>query len=227
MLELVTAPDIVRQSLMTLWSGVAGFVPRLVAALVVFLVGWLISVLLGRLAYHVVRALHLDEALKRVGFKNAWERSGFKLDTGVFFYELVKWFFIVVFLMATSNILGLDQVTEFLQTVVLYIPNVLVSAIILLIGLVVAKFLEGTVKASVKAAGLHSGAFLGAITRWSVGIFSLLIAASQLQVADEIIRIVIIGLVAAGSLATGLAFGLGGTKHADDAINKVLHRIEG
>ncbi|HEY4520453.1 MAG TPA: hypothetical protein VJJ72_01475, partial [Candidatus Paceibacterota bacterium] len=161
MFQIVEASDIVRGSLLTLWSGVASFVPNFIAAVIVFLIGWVIAALLGRLAYHIVRALRVDGALTRIGFRQAWEKSGFKLNTPKLFYELVKWFFIIVFLMAATNILRLDEVTEFLRTVVLYIPNVIVAAIILLIGILVAKFLEGLVQASVRAAGLVSSNFLG------------------------------------------------------------------
>lgn len=226
MIQVVSAPDVVRTSLLTLWSGVAGFVPRFVAAIVVFLIGWLIAVLLGKVAWHIVRVLHLDNALSRVGFRQAWERSGFKLNSPEFFGELVKWFFVIVFLMAATNILGLEQVSDFLQTVVFYIPNVIVAAVILLIGILVAKFLEGTVRASVRAAGLASGNFLGSLTKWSVFIFSFLVALVQLQVADDIIRIVIVGLVAASSLAMGLSFGLGSVKHAEELMANLRRRIE-
>ena len=226
MFEVVVASDIVRNSLMTLWGGVALFLPQFVAAVVVFLVGWLIAELLGKLAYHVVKILHVDNALSKVGFRQAWERSGFKLDTPTLFYELVRWFFVVVFLMAATNILGLVQVSEFLRTVVFYLPNVIVAAVILLIGILVAKFLEGIVKASVKAAGLMSANFLGALTKWAVFVFSLLIALAQLKVADDIIKIVITGLIAASALAMGLAFGLGGVKHAEQMIGDLRRRIE-
>ena len=225
MLEVVQASDIVRTSLTTLWSGVAGFVPRFIAALVVFLVGWLIAVLLGKLAYHIVRVLHLDNGLTKVGFRRAWERSGFRLDTPKLFYELVKWFFIVVFLMAATNILNLTQVSDFLQTVVLYLPNVIIAAVILLIGILVANFMEGVVRASVKAAGLASGNFLGTLAKWSISIFSLLIALNQLEVATDIIKILITGLIAAISLALGLSFGLGGAKHADEALSHLKKRV--
>ena len=226
MFEVVVASDIVRNSLLTLWGGVALFLPRFIAAIVVFLVGWLIAELLGKLAYHVVKILHVDNALGRVGFRQAWERSGFKLNTPMLFYELVKWFFVAVFLMAATNILGLGQVSEFLRTVVFYLPNVIVAMVILLIGILVAKFLEGLVKASVKAAGLMSANFLGALTKWAVFTFSLLIALAQLKVADDIIKIVITGLIAAGALAMGLAFGLGGVKHAEQMIVDLRRRIE-
>lgn len=225
MFDGVETSEIVRGSLLTLWSGVAAFIPRFVAALIVFLVGWLIASLLGRLAFYIVRVLHVDSALTRVGFRQAWERSGFKLNTPKLFYELVKWFFVVVFLMAATNILGLNEVTEFLRNVVLYIPNVIVAAIVLLIGILLAKFLEGVVRASVRAAGLVSGNFLGALTKWSVFIFSLLVALAQLKVADDIIKIVIIGFVSAVSLALGLSMGLGGVRHAEEAIGNMKRRI--
>ena len=226
MFEVVAASDIVRNSLLTLWGGVALFLPQFIAAIVVFLVGWLIAELLGKLAYHVVKILHVDNALSKVGFRQAWERSGFKLDTPMLFYELVKWFFVVVFLMAATNILGLVQVSEFLRTVVFYLPNVIVAMVILLIGILVAKFSEGLVKASVKAAGLMSANFLGALTKWAVFVFSLLIALAQLKVADDIVKIIITGLIAASALAMGLAFGLGGVKHAEQMIGDLRRRIE-
>ena len=225
MLEVTAASDVVRASLLTLWGNVAGFLPRLVAAIVVFLVGWLIAVLLGKLAWHVVRIIRLDRALEGVGFRRVWERSGYKLNSPLFFYELVKWFFIVVFLMAATNILGLSEVTEFLKTVVLYLPNVFVAAFVLVIGVMVAKFLEGFVRGSVKAAQLASANFLGSLTKWTVLVFSLLVALNQLKVADEIIRVVVMGVVAAGAIALGLAFGLGGKPHAEEFIGKMRRHI--
>lgn len=225
MFEAVVASDIIRTSLTTLWGNVAGFLPRLVAAIVVFLVGWLIAFLLGKAAWHIIRFLQLDKGLESIGFKRIWERSGFKLNSPFFFYELVKWFFIVVFLMAATDILGLQQVTTFLSSVVWYIPNVIVAAIVLLAGFLVAKFLDGLVRGSVKAAQLASANFLAALTKWSVIIFSLLVALSQLKVADEVIRIVIIGIVAAGSVALGLSFGLGGRSHAEEFIGKMKKHL--
>jgi len=225
MVDIVQVSDI-RGPLTVLWTNVAGFLPRLVGALLVFLIGWLVAILLGKAAYHIVRVLHLDSGLTKVGFRRAWERSGFRLDTPKLFYELVKWFFIIVFLMAATNILGLSEVSDFLHTVVLYIPQVIIAAIILLISILVAKFLEGIVRASVKAAGLVSANFLGALTKWAVSIFGLLIALSQLKVADDIIKIVITGLIGATSLALGLAFGIGGAKHAEEAVARMKRRVE-
>lgn len=225
MLETVVASDVVRTSMLTLWGKVAGFVPQLVAAIVVFLIGWLVAVLLGKLAWHIVRVIKLDRGLEAIGVKKVWERSGYKLNSPFFFYELVKWFFIIVFLMAATDILGLTEVTQFLRTVVSYLPNVIVAALVLLIGVLVARFLEGLVRGSVKAAELASANFLGSLTKWAVLIFSLLVALNQLRIADEIIRIIVIGVVAAGAIALGLSFGLGGKTHAEDFIGKMRQHV--
>ena len=142
MFETIATTDIVRESLLTLWGSVAAFIPKLVAAVVVLLIGWLIAVLLGRVAYHLVKILQINRALEGLGFKVAIERGGLRLDSPKFFDELVKWFFIIVFLMAATNIVGLVQVTEFLGVVVFYLPNVIVAALVLLIGVLLARFIR-------------------------------------------------------------------------------------
>ena len=221
----VVASEIVRSSLTTLWGNVAGFLPKLVAAIVVFLLGWLIAVLIAKLVWHFIRVLQIDRGLDGLGFKKVWERSGYKLNTPKLFYELVKWFFIIVFLMASTSILGLSEVSEFLRTVVFYLPNVFIAAFVLLTGVLVARFVEGLVVGSVKAAQLASANVLGEVAKWAVLVFSLLIALDQLKVAPEIIRIIVVGLVSAVSLAIGLSFGLGGREHASKWIENMKKKV--
>lgn len=225
MYTTVAVSDIVRASLLQLWGNVAGFLPRLIAALVIFIVGWLVAVLIGKLAWHIIRTIQLDRGLESIGFKRIWERSGYKLDSSYFFYELVKWFFIVVFLMVATDILGLNKVTDFLGNVVYFLPNVFIATFIILIGVMLSRFLQSVVVGSVRAAELASANLLGSVTKWAVLIFSWLVALEQLNVAGEIIRIVIMGVVAAGALALGLAFGLGGRDHADDFLAKMRKHI--
>lgn len=219
MYTYTTTWDILQNSLTTLWSNVAGFFPRFILAVLIFFIGWLIAIALGKLAWHVVKFLQVDRGLESAGFKRVWERSGYKLDTGKFFYELVKWFVIIWFLFFATDILQLTKVTEFLGTVVNYLPNVFIAAIILIIGILVARFAEHAVRSSVKVAGLYSANFLAMIAKWAVVVFSLLVALDQLQVASDIIHIAVIGIVVAAALAIGLAFGLGGKDHADELLS--------
>lgn len=226
MFELITASDVVRMSLTTLWANVFGFLPRLFAAIVVLLVGWLVAVILGKFVWYIIKGIQLDKGLESLGVKEIMDRSGYRLNTPLLFYELVKWFFIIVFVMAATNILGLTQVSDYLGRVVLYLPNVFVAAFILIIGVLLANFLQGFVRGSIKAAHLRSANALSLAVKWIVLVFSVLVALSQLGVADEIIRIVITGIVAGGTIAFGLAFGLGGKDHAEDLISNVRKHIK-
>lgn len=218
--------DYLSNSFGSVWGGVANFVPRFLAALIVFIIGWFLAIVAGKVVWHIVKFIQLDRGLENVGFKKIWERSGYKLNSGLFFFELVKWAVIIGFLMTATNILGLTQVSEFLQRVIIYLPNVFVAAIILIIGVLVARLLEGLVRGSVRAANLASGNFLGTATRWIVVLFSVLIALEQLQIGTKVILIAASGIGAGIALAIGLAFGLGGRDHAEELITKWRKNVQ-
>ena len=116
-------------------------------------------------------------------------------------------------------------VSDFLSSVLGYIPNVIGAALILLIALAIAHFLRGLVRTSVMGVRLHAGKTLGAIAWWGVVIFGFLAALTQLGVAVQIINTLITGLVAMLALAGGLAFGLGGKEHASDWLTKMRDEL--
>jgi len=213
--------DVILSSLNTLWLSFIGFLPTLLAALVVFIIGWLIAIALGKLANRIIKVIKLDLFLIKIGFKKALAKAKLKLDSGYFFEELVKWFFIIVFLMAAADILGLSQVTEFLKGILFYIPNIVVAVIVLLAAVIVANFLQKLVRASVEAAGLQAAGFLSGLTKWAVLIFGFIAALSHLGIAVTLLNTLVIGLVAMLALAGGLAFGLGGKDQAARFIDKL------
>ena len=221
-MELV---QIIQNSLVTVWMDVLGFFPQLFAAVVIVLLGCVIAVILGKAASYIIRSVQLDRALDQLGLGSVISRAGFRMNSPFFFYELVKWFVIIVFLMAATNILGLSQVTDFLSKVLYYIPNVFVAVFILAIGVLLARFIEGVVSGSARAAELSSAHFLGTLSKWAVVIFSFVVALDQLGVASEIIRITITGVVAGFAIAIGLAFGLGGKNHAEEVIGTFRRKI--
>lgn len=215
-----TWAGIVTTSLETLWVGFMGYVPNILGAIIVFVIGWMIAALLGRLAAQLVTTLRVDQILEKMGFKKAFEKAGWVLDSSRFFGGLVRWFFIIVFLMAATDILNLYQVTEFLRQVILYIPHLIVAVVILLAAVVIANFLQGLVKASVGATGLGSAHVLSLVAKWGVLIFAILAALLQLGIASALIQTVFTGLVAAFTIAFGLAFGLGGKEVAAGILSR-------
>ncbi len=226
MSNLYTWGDVLRTSFQDLWIGVVNFIPNFLAAVVLFLVGWLIAVILGRLVAQIIKTVKLDVALRGAGFDKVVEKAGFTLNSGVFLGALVKWFFIVVALVASLGIIGLTDVTAYLSEVVLsYLPKVIVAALILLVSVVIAEAVKKLVVSSAKAAGLTSANVLGEISKWAIWIFAFMFALSQLQILNSFIQPLFIGIIAAISLALGLSFGLGGRDAAARYIEKVKDQV--
>lgn len=209
-----------------LWYTVVAFLPNIIAAVIVFLIGWIIGVILYRVVVEVVKVLKIDEALKAAGMNDAARQAGFNLDVGKFLATLVEWFIILVFLVASLDILGLTRVTIFLQTVVLlYLPQVIVASLILILGAIVAEIVKGLVSHSAQAAGSHSGNFAGTVAKWAIWVTAIMAALTQLGIATDLLQTLFTGVVIALSLAFGLAFGLGGRDAAADIIRKVRSDI--
>ncbi len=219
---LTTWGDVLTQSFQGLWFGIVSFVPNLIVAVVIFILGWMIGSLLGRLVAQVIKAIKVDTALESAGAGDILSRAGFKLDSGAFIGGLVKWFFIVVFLVASFDVLGLSQVNIFLQDVVLaYLPNVIVAMLILLVAAVIADAMQKVVVGSAKAAEMGHANLLGGITKWAIWIFALIISLSQLGIAPAFMQVLFTGVVAMLALAGGLAFGLGGKEVAGRFLEKL------
>lgn len=219
--------DVIVNSLQQAWAAVVNFVPLLLSAILVFIFGWIVAVALGKLVEQVIKALRVDAFLSKLDFEKALERAGMRLNTGAFVGGLVRWFLIIVSLLAAANILQLYQVTDFLAQVLLYLPNVVVAVLILVIAALVAEAAERIARGSVEAAGLRRGALVGVVTRWSVWVFAIIAALQQLGIAVVLLQTLVTGLVAMLALAFGLAFGLGGKDAAGAIVDRALRDIRG
>ncbi|MBI4065708.1 hypothetical protein HY412_00750 [Candidatus Kaiserbacteria bacterium] len=222
-----TWADVLSQSFQGLFYGLVAFIPNLVIAVVIFIVGWLVGVGLGRVVTQVINALRVDQALRSTGIERLLSRAGFELSSGDFLGFLVKWFFIIVFLVAALDVLKLTTVNLFISDVVLgYLPQVIVAVLILLVAAVVAEAAERVVVGSAKAASLRAAGFIGKVTRYSIWVFALLAALAQLNVATAFVQTLFTGVVIAVSLAVGLSFGLGGQQSASRYLEHLQSEIK-
>lgn len=223
---LNTWTTVLAESFKALWFGFLTFVPNLVIAIIIFVVGWVVAVAVSKVVAQLIRLIKVDTALRAAGVEDVVRRAGFNLDAGKFLGEIVKYFVIVSFLVASFEVLGLVQVNDFLQTIVVgFLPQVIVAVLILLVAAVIAEFVKKVVVAGAKAAGLSYAHLLSAVANWAIWIFAIIAALVQLNIAAPLFQTLFTGIVIAISLALGLSFGLGGQQAAAHFIEKVKNDI--
>lgn len=221
-----TWTDVVVSSFSTLWVGLMDYVPRLLGALVMLIIGLIVAAGLGTLVEKIFDGVRLDKFLEKIGLKPLFERAGIKLRGAYFLGKLVYWFVIVAFLLAVSDSLGLYALSGFLTSVLNYLPNVIAAVLILIASLVLGHFLRGVVTASVLSAKLHAAHFLGTLVWWVIVVFGFLAALGQLNIAQQIVQTLVMGFIAMIAIAGGLAFGLGGKDYASHLLEKLKDRTE-
>ncbi len=218
--------DVFNASLMDLWAGFIHFVPNLLLAIILFIVGWVVGSVIGKAIAQLLGALKLDKLFESAGAADLMNRAGLKLSVGGFIGWVVKWFIIAVFLMASLDYLGLTDVSGFLHdTVIFYLPKVIIAALVLIIATVISDTMKKYVKAAAQAANVRSAHMLGSVTRYSIWVFAFIIALSELGIASAFMQILFTGLVAALAIACGLAFGLGGKEAASRAVDKFTNNM--
>ncbi|HEX4104579.1 MAG TPA: hypothetical protein VHZ04_03880 [Candidatus Paceibacterota bacterium] len=218
--------NVVVGSLEAVWVQFANFIPNLVGAIIVLIIGLIVAAGLGALVEKIFDALHLDGFLEKLALKPYFDRAGLKLRAAYFLGRLVYWFIVIAFLLAAADSLGLYALSSFLGAVLAYLPNVIAAVLILLAAVVLGNFLRRVVMASVMSAKLHAAHFLGTLTWWSIVVFGFLAALTQLNIAVAIIQSIITGFIAMLALAGGLAFGLGGKDYANHLLNRLRDRTE-
>ena len=220
--------DVLVKSFQSLWEGVLMFAPKFIIALIIFIIGMVVASVIGKFIAKIISSLKVDSALQSMGVGDLLSKAGFNLDSGKFVGELVKWFLIIVFLVASIDILGLSDVNDFLKNVVLnYLPNVIIATLILVAGAFIARAMQRIIVGSAKAAGVPSTHFLGGITKWAIWIFAILAALYQLGIAGAFAQTILTGFMAMIAIAGGLAFGLGGKDAAAQYIDKLRKDIKG
>ncbi len=208
-----------------LWAGVIDFLPEFFTAIIVFVVGWVVAIIVGQAVARIIRMLRIDTIFENLGLKETLARADLKLDIGKFVGELVKWFIIVAALLTATDTLGLPGVTAYLQSVLLYFPNIIVASLILIATALVANFVQKLVKASLHATTQLHANFISAVAKWAIWLFGVFAALDQLGVAPSFVNTLLIGIVAMLALAAGLAFGLGGKDFAAGVIEKLRRDI--
>lgn len=195
----------------------ATYIPNLLAGIVIFLIGIILGSIVKRIVIEIFKALDIENYLRKYGIPEAKREYSWANILA----EMGRWFVIILFLIPATDIWGLRQVTVLLNAFLIYLPNVFVAAIVILVGLGVARIVYDLVLASTREFAPEGSQTIASITRWIIIIFVALAVLNQLGVAQDLVKILFTGFVAMIAIAGGIAFGLGG----QDTARLILESI--
>jgi flagellar biosynthesis protein FliQ len=196
------------------------FLPRLGLALIVLIAGWLIAKMIRFAIARALRAVNFHIVTDRAGIDGFLRDGGIRMDATDILAMLVYWIVILTALLIGFNLLGLTYITELVSRVLLFVPKVLVAALILAFGAYFARFVGQSIAAYLRNVHMQDADLLGNLARYAILTFVVLIALDQVNVGGDIVRqtflIVLAGLV----FALALAFGLGGREWAAELLER-------
>jgi hypothetical protein len=193
-------------------------IPRVIGFLLILLIGWFISGLLARAVAGLLRAVRFNDLAQRAGITGFVQQMGIRRDAAGVMADIVLWFVRLVTLIVAFDALGLPAVSQVLQQLLLWIPNLIVALVILVIAGLAANAFGRLVRGATAGAGFSNPDLLGSIARMAVWSFGIIIAVNQIGIAQTLVNTLFFGLIGALALALGLAFGLGGRDTAGEIV---------
>jgi small-conductance mechanosensitive channel len=214
------------QALQNLWQAFLNFIPVVIGAIIVFVIGWFISVGVGRLVTEILKRVKFNQLFAKEGWKTALERAEIKVDASGFIGAIVKWILVIVFLLAAVEILGFVQFAGFLKSVLAYLPNVIVAALIFVVTVIVVDIVEKVVRVAVESIKVGYGQMVSAVIKWSIWVFAMIMILYQLGIGRPFMETLFTGLVAMLVISLGIAFGLGGKEVAAEILQDLRRKLK-
>lgn len=196
-----------------------GFLPTLVKILVILVFGWFVAKFIQRFLTRALKLLRLDVLSERAGIHRFLSKGEIKYTLSELLGILAYWLMMLAVVVTAINVLGLTTAAELFSRVVLYIPKVIAAIFILVLGMFFATFVNSAVRTAATNAGIAQARTLGQIAQIATVIFSIGIAAEQLNIGARLIASALNIFLGAVGLAIALAFGLG----CKDMAAKFLH----
>lgn len=213
------------QALQGAWEEILLFLPNLLAAIVIFVIGWFVAMWIGKLIAGILNKLQFDALFEKTGWKEALSNADLKVEPSAFIGAVSKWILVIVFLMIVTDIMGWVAFAGLLASIVAWMPNLVVAIIIMVVAIIIADIVEKLVKVPTKKMGVSSVNFLGTMVKWAIYIFAALAILLQLGVTPKIVEVLIMGFVGTLTLALGLSFGLGGKEAAARLIEEARKKM--
>ena len=199
----------IMQPVEAMWTRVMGFLPTLVSVILILIIGWLLAALVQKVITRFLKLARLDTVSEKIGIANILTKGDINYTLSEIIGVLIYWLLMLVVALAAVNALQLTVAAELLNQVILYVPNVIASVFILVLGIFFASIMANTVRTATANAGVPQARTLGQLTQVIVIVFTIIEALKQLRIDTSVIELFIRAALAALALGVGLAIGLG------------------
>lgn len=211
-------------------QGLVLFVANLLLAIIVFVIGYLISVGIGKLVTEILKSVKFNKLFEKEGWKTALQRAKIDVDPSGFIGAIFKWVFVIVSLLVAVDILKLTQFAGFLTNVLNYLPAVIGAALIFVVAVVISDIVEKLVRVAVERMKVGYGYLAASIVKWSIWIFTIFLILDQLLPNSMLVKVLysslVYGVVGALALGLGLAIGLGGKDIATEVLQDMKKKLQ-
>ncbi|OGZ65783.1 MAG: hypothetical protein A2822_01210 [Candidatus Staskawiczbacteria bacterium RIFCSPHIGHO2_01_FULL_41_41] len=207
-----------------------GFLGRLVLAIVVFIIGYLIAVGIGKIITEVLKSVRFNSLFTKEGWSHALQRANINVHPAEFIGAIFKWVVVILALLLAVDILHLAQFGGILTQVLNYLPNVVVAALIFVVAVIISDIIEKIIRVGVERMKIGHGYLAASIVKWAIWIFTIFLILDQLLPNSVLIQTlymaIVWGIVGAVALGVAIAIGLGGKETAAEIISDMWRKIE-
>jgi small-conductance mechanosensitive channel len=194
------------------------FIPQLIGAIVILVVGYIGAKILQAVVARVLKAVGFDGWMERGGIKQFFDRAQTRETPATVLGKLVFWFVFIIAITMAADALGIRQVSAVLGQLIAYIPSIIAAVLILVLAALLANFLAGLVR------GATGSDLLASIARYAIIVYAAFAALTELGIAVQLTAPTFLIVLGAFALAAAIAFGWGGRDVAKDIIERYYDR---
>ena len=194
------------------------FLPQLVGAIIILIIGYIVAKVLQAVVGRVLQGIGFDGWMEKGGIKQFFDRAQTNSTPATVIGRLVFWFVFIIELTMAADALGIPQVSAVLGQLIAYIPNII--AAILILAALLANFVLGIVR------GATGSGLLASVAQYAIIVYAVFAALTQLGIAVQLTANTFLILLGAVALAAALAFGLGGRDLARDVLRRAYNRSD-
>jgi small-conductance mechanosensitive channel len=197
-------------------DNIFGFIPNIIAFLVILLIGYIVARIIKGVVAKVLQKVGLDKQLHESSAKTYVDKVMPDASPSNGIARIVFYLVFAFFFFSAIGALKIPALTTFMNQVLSYLPNVIVAIIIF----VVAATLAGAAAAAVARfmGDTPTGKVVGAVVPALIMVIAMFMILEQLNIAEQIVEIAFAATMGALALGLALAFGLGGRPIAQQML---------